>query len=63
VRLLTTAINMVRRPVSPVRLTATLLEAAQWAKGLLLDEGIVLSAEADALLVELTAPWRAAGAR
>jgi hypothetical protein len=62
VRVLTTAINMVRRPVSPVHLTATLLKAAQWARRLLDEEGVVLSAEADALYAELTTPRRAAGA-
>jgi hypothetical protein len=62
VRVLTAAINMVRPPVSPVRLTATLLEAAQWVRARLLDEGIALNAEASALYAELmTAPRRAAG--
>jgi len=62
VRVLTTAINMVRRPVSPVHLTATLPKAAQWARGLLDGEGVVLSAEGDALYAQLTVPRRAAGA-
>jgi hypothetical protein len=63
VRVLTTAINMVRRPVSPVQLTATLLQAAQWAKRRLVEEGVVLSAEGNALYAELTAPPRAARAK
>jgi hypothetical protein len=61
VRILTTAINMVRRPVSPVHLTATLLKAAQWARRLLDEEGVMLSLEADALYAELTTPRRASG--
>jgi hypothetical protein len=56
VRALTTAINMVRRPVSPVQLTATLPEAAKWAKERLLGEGVVLNAAANAVYAELTAP-------
>jgi hypothetical protein len=63
VRVLTAAINMLRPPVSPVRLAATMLEAAQWARARLLDEGVVLNAEATALYAELTVPRRAAGAR
>jgi hypothetical protein len=62
VRILTTAINMVRRPVSPVHLTATLLKAAQWARRLLDEEHVLLSAEAEALYTELTTPRRAARA-
>jgi hypothetical protein len=56
------AVNMVRRPVSPVHLTATLQEAAQFAKRRLVEEGVALNADGNALYAELTAP-RAARAR
>src|SRR5262249_8654302 len=55
-RALTAAINLMRRPVSPQQWTATVAEAAEWARRRLAEACVQLPPAAEGLYAELTAP-------
>jgi hypothetical protein len=62
-RALVSAINLVRRPITPQHWTATLSEAVDWGRARLVESGIPLNPQIDALHVELRTHARRTRAR